>query len=337
MDDDLTRMFGAHVRYEVDRWRDDALRGTVGEEVAACFDRLGEVSLGELVPKPTAQAWVRRVVIEEPVPEGLFDEIVWAVRTGWDSVHEETARLDEVVAQAGYEKLVGSVVGLQRLRREVIDQVTDSTVYAQLIAHVLYHGLKDYLLTENAVVRRLPGASSLLRMGQNAVRSASPNLEDGIDRRLVAFVATNVGGTVRDSREFLDATLDETMMRTIADEIWAANRSRSVGEAADLVDDESLGDLAAAVRDLWLATRSSAVVAHVVDAIVEQFYEGHGDDSVAVVLEDLGLTRRRASEALGEVAAHLAPVALDGGHLEMYVRRRLEAFYSEYVPTRDGG
>jgi hypothetical protein len=334
VDDELARMFEAHVRYEVGRWSGDALRETVAEEVAACFDQLDDVRLEDLVPRQVAQDWARRIVIEEAIPDSLLDEIDAGIRAGWESLGGATARLDEIVPEAGYEQLVDSVVVLQRLRREAIDQVTESAVYAKLIAHVLYHGLKDYLLTENAVVRRVPGASSLLRMGQNAMRSATPNLENGIDRRLVAFVAANVGGTVRDSREFLDETLDETMMRTIADEVWAVNRSRTIGEFADLVDGDALDGVSVAAGDLWLAVRSSPLVGKLVDAVVEVFYDRRGDESVAALLSDLGVTRERAGEALGEVAAQLAPVVREGGHLESYVRRRLEAFYATYSPTQ---
>lgn len=37
MDADLADLLEAHVRYELDRWRADALRDTVTEEVSACF------------------------------------------------------------------------------------------------------------------------------------------------------------------------------------------------------------------------------------------------------------------------------------------------------------
>jgi hypothetical protein len=334
MDADLADLLEAHVRYELDRWRADALRDTVAEEVSACFGRLAEVSLSDLVPIERVHAWARRVVVEEPLADGLFEEIEWAVRAAQESVREETVRLDGVLPPERYDQLVSSVVGLRRLREEVVDQVTGSAVYAELITHVLYHGLKGYLLTENAVVRRVPGASSLVRMGQHAVRSAAPNLEAGIDRRLVAFVASNVAETVRDSREFLNATLDDAMLRTIADEVWAANRSRTVGEVGALVEEEPLGDLVAAGRDVWLSARSSTVVGQLIDAVVDQFYQAHGDEPVDVVLGQLGITAHRAGTALGAVAAQVMAVARDGGHLEAYLRRRLEAFYAGYSAAR---
>lgn len=337
MDDDLARLLDAHVRHEVDRWRDDTVHDTVAEGVAACFDCLETVTLSTLLPADRAQVWARHVVVHEPLTDALLEEIERAVRAAHESLLEETTPLAEVLPRERYEQLVTSVVGLQRLRREVVGQLTQSTVYAELTSHVLYHGLKNYLLTENAVVRRIPGASSLVRLGQNAVRSATPSLEAGIDRRLLAFVASNVAETVRDSRAFLETTLDDAMLRTIADDIWASNGTRPLGQAAALVEEDSLDGLVLAARDAWLTARSSPAVRLLIDAVVEQFYRTHGDEPVAVLLAGLGITRERVTAALATVAAPLVTVARDGGHLEAYVRRRLEAFYSGYSdPTPTG-
>lgn len=331
MDDDLTRLLEAHVRFEVDRWRIDALPDTVAQEVAAAFDWLGTVSLQALVPPGTAQAWARRVVIEEPITDDLLEEVLWAVHAAHGSLAQETGPASDVVPPATYEQLVSAAVELRSLRREVVAQGTQSAVYAELVSHVLYHGLKNYVLTQNAVVRHLPGASSLLKMGQNAVRSVTPNLEAGIDRQLVAFVASTVAETVGESRAFLEQSLDDATLRTVAAEVWAKNGGRSVADLADLVEDDALDALVTGARDTWLAARSSPVVAHLVDAVVEQFYTAHGEQPVTELLAELGITQDRATAALTEVAGQLAPAAHDTGHLEAYVRGRLTAFYSGYV------
>lgn len=330
MDDHLARLLEAHVRHELDRWRPDAVPDTVSEEVTAVFAWLEATPLRAVLPLPTAQEWVRRLLLEEPVPDALFDEVMWAVRAAHESLLEETDPLSQVVPPERYEQAVSAGVDLQRLRQEAIAQATRSTVYAELVSHVLYHGLKNYVLTQNAIVRHLPGASSLLRMGQNAVHSVTPNLEAGIDRQLLAFVASTVAETVRDSRAFLEQMLDDTTLRTIAQEIWADNGARSVGELAALVEDDSLDTLVSSARDVWLTARSSPPLARLVDAAVEQFHAAHADEPLSDLADAAGITRQRATSALTTLATQLAAPARDGGHLEAYVRRRLTAFYSGY-------
>ena len=331
MDDELARVFEAHVRYEVDRWRADAVRGTVAEEVGVVLGGLGTVALGTLVPVDRARSWARQVVVEEPLADQLLEEFEAVVQAVHGCLLAETGPASDALPRERYEQLVTDALGLSELRKEIIGQVTGSAVYAELVSHVLYYGLKNYLLTENAVVRNLPGASSLLRMGQNAVRSATPNLEAGIDRRLSAFVASNVLETVRDSHRFLEETLDDDLVRTIADEIWATNGSRPLGELATLVDPASRDAALATALEVGLEARSLPLVARVVDAVVDQFYEVHGEVPVATLLTKLGLPPERLTDAVTAVAAQLAAVALDGGHLEAYVRTRLEGFYAGYT------
>ncbi|HEY6795479.1 MAG TPA: hypothetical protein VI248_12450 [Kineosporiaceae bacterium] len=334
MDEGIARIFEAHVRYEVDRWREDAVGAAVTHEVDACFDWLGEVTLSDLLPVDIVRDGVQRLVVDDQtLSDGLVEEISWAVRAAQESLLQETDPLQDVLPRATYEHLVTGVVGLRRLREEIVAQITGSTVYSQLIGHVLYHGVKEYLLTENVVVRRLPGASSLVRLSQNAVRAATPNLEAGLDRRLVAFVAANVSQTVRDSRQYLTATLDDAMLRTIAEEIWATNGPRPVGEVADLVESPALGGLGDGIREVWFATRSSDIVARLIDAVLDQFYQAHGDQPVADILDDLGMTRENVGAGLGRAATALIAAARDRGYLEASVRSRLEGFYSAYSAT----
>jgi len=323
-------MLEAHVRFETDRWADGALAATIGEEVGAVFAWLDSVALHDVVAAGDAAAWIARVVVDEPLTDELFGEIQWAVRAAHEALLAETGPLSDLLPRERYDQLVDAAVGLERVRGEVLDQLTASSVYAQLISHVLYRGVKDYVLTENAVVKHVPGASSLLRMGQNAMRNASPNLEAGIDRRLLAFVAANVAETIRDSRAFLDETLDDTVLRTIADEVWATNGPRPVAEFAGLVDDAGIEGALTAGRDVWLAARSTGVVGRVIEAAVEQFYRAHGEEPVAVLLADLGITPERATAALVAAGAPVVRAARDGGHLEAYARRRLAAFYTGY-------
>jgi hypothetical protein len=331
MDDDLARLFEAHVRYEVGRWQGESLQDTIAEAIDAGFDWLEAVTLRTLVPVDVSQDWVRHAVVDLPVSDELVEEVRWGIHTAHQALLEETGPLADVLSREHFDQGATSAVGLRKMRREIIGQITQSTVYAELISHVLYHGLKNYLVTENAMVRRIPGASSLVRMGQNAVRSATPNLEAGIDRRLLAFVASNVAETVKDSQAFLDATLDDAMLRTVAGEVWTTNAPRAVGEAAALVEEDSVDGVVNTARDAWLAGRSSALVTRLIDAVVEEFYEVHGDDSVAAILADLGITPETTMRVLGPVGAQLAEVAAKSEHLEAYVRLRLEPFYAGYA------
>lgn len=323
-------MFEAHVRFELDRWRADQRAATIAEEVDALYGWLESVPLRDLVDEETARRWARHVVCEWPLTDDLRGLVEEGARTVHRSLATETATVGDVLAREAYDEATEAVVGMKALRSEITAQLTSNTAYSQLVSHVLYHGIKTYLLTENVVARRVPGASSLVRLGQRAVNTAAPNLERGIDRQLIAFINVNVHETIKESRRFLDTILDDELLRTVADEVWAANADRSVGDAAGLVEEDAVEGLVASAWEVWTALRSTPPVSRLVEQVVDDFYGAHGDRPVAVLLEEAGLDRQRVAREASEAAGPAVDAVLDSGFLESRLRERLGAFYSGY-------
>mgnify|MGYP002653035203 CR=1 FL=1 len=115
------------------------------------------------------------------------------------------------------------------------------------MSHVLYQGVKGYLLTENVVARKLPGASTLVKFGQKTMSAAAPNLEAGVDRRLTAFVEANLSETLRESRRYLEATPTPELLTEMADEVWTTLADRPVGEIIGVADPEGTREVVVAV------------------------------------------------------------------------------------------
>jgi hypothetical protein len=256
------------------------------------------------------------------------------VAEGVGAVHDALVRQDvplsDLVTEEDYDVVVETVVGMRHLRQEVIDQITTSSAYSQLISHVLYNGIKDYLTSQNVLARRIPGASSMLRFGQNAVSAAAPGLERSVDRQLSAFIAGNVSETVQGSGAFLARILDDDMIRAVAAELWTTNSTRTVPEVAKLVSDPSVAEALDAAGGVWEGLRETPLVAAAVVAAVEGFYAEHGERKPAELLEDLGITAETVVDVIAAAVLPGVRSAVASGFLEARIRARLEAFYSSY-------
>ncbi len=116
------------------------------------------------------------------------------------------------------------------LRKAATTQIATSEVYSRLLSHVIYQGIKNYLQSENTITRKVPGASTLMRIGQNAINTAAPKLEKTIDRQLTAFVNANIQDSIRESKRYLDKVLDQELMVEVADEVWDTNAKSTVAD-----------------------------------------------------------------------------------------------------------
>ena len=325
------RIFEAHVRFELDRWSGAAFEQAMTEEVSALFVWLRSVRVVEVVTPAQVVSGISRVARAQPA------EAVRAVERGARIVHEalqrDEATLAELLPRERFDQLVGAVISMHEIRQDIIAQVMASPVYSQLVAHELYHGIKNYVLKENVLARRVPGASSLLRFGQGAFSSASPSLERSIDRQLESFINANVQETVRDSQDHLHRTLNAEALWSAADEFWSAHADEQVATAARRLSSLSLDEMLGAMRDVWADFCQTPFFGRIVELLVAGFFAAHGDKTVDELLTDLGITPDAVVRELTEAAPPILDRMRDSGYLEARIRSRLDAFYSAYFRT----
>lgn len=320
----------AHVRFELGRLRGEKLAATLAEEVADVFAWLGRVRLAEVVSAAQVVDWIERNVIERPISPELVGEIRENVLFVHEFLRNDDARVAALLPRKLFDRLVDNASDLEDLRREITHQVISSSVYGVLISNVLYRGIKAFVLTENALAKNIPGASSLLRMGQNALNAGAPTLGKSIDKQLLAFISANVQETIRDSETFLNTTLDAKLMHKWGDEVWAANADKEMAELADLIDAASLETMVQIAVDFWLHLRATPLFAELTTGLVRNFFRVHGEKDVRAWLAAMGVTQAIVTHEVTLLAAPVVETALRSGFAEERIRRRLDAFYTTY-------
>jgi hypothetical protein len=331
--DEKSKMLDAHVRYELGRWTRASLQDSVASEVGPLFAWLGSVRLVDLLTAEQVNAWVQRVVVATPPSEEFEQTIDACIRVVYEALLLPDASVRDLLPRQNYEQIVDAIVDMRQIRPEVVSQITTSSAYSKLVAHLLYHGIKTYLVTENSLTRKIPGASSLFRMGQSAMASAAPGLEKSIDKRLTSFINGNVMETIGDSTEFLNNLLDDAMIRTVADEIWSVTSGRTLASAMELLACSSLDDAVIAGRGVWMHLRETAFFGEFVSQVVQEIFRLHGDKPVGVLLGLLGITPELTAQEVGAALEPILEQARRSGYLEARIRARLDAFYGDYFQT----
>lgn len=324
MPDDLHAMLDAHVRYELERWAGDRFPQAVREEVDALFAWLGTVTLRDLAPDTEALA---RAASGLRVTDELVATAAEVAAAAHRTLSVDQTRIGDLLSREDVQAVNARVAAMEDARREVLDLVTTSEAYSRLVAHVVYHALKAYALTENVFARKIPGASSLVRLGQRSLSSAAPGLEANVDRQLTAFVQANISDTLRESRRFLDTTLDATMLAAMADEAWDDIAARTIASATTAVTGDDVHALVGALGPLARQLLESGLVGDLVAAGVATVVDRERDRTVAALLDELGIDAGRVAQ---EVVVLLRPAvrrAVETGYAEARVRARLEPFY----------
>ncbi|MBK9435890.1 MAG: hypothetical protein V9G09_09695 [Candidatus Nanopelagicales bacterium] len=304
-------MLEAHIAFEVAAWT-ESLTETLSAQTNVVFEWLDGVTLGSVFSEADLDALIDAIVIPD------VSASVMAMR--WWALNDQTP-IDELMDREDYDRAARAVASLSDLQEEVVEQVTTSKVYGNLISHVLFNGIRNYVMTESPIAR-VPGASSLMRMGQNAFDTAAPRLSKGIERQLTAFVAANLQDSLRDSRTYLTTVVDEQAMTDIADEAWERNAGSTLAEIAGLIGEDALTELLAIGQDVIAYLVATPTFRGALQTVLDE----SSGRTVGELLAEAGIT---ADMIIAMVRPWILRAA-DDGLLEQFVRERLTAFYSTY-------
>ena len=321
-------LLDAHVEFELAQWTGAGLRTAISAEIEVLYAWLGTVTLADLAPAQSTAATLARLLEQITLTDGTATLVTEIVDVALEALREDGLTLEELIHPDDALVFAGSAGRNERLRTEVIGALTSSTAYRRLVAHVLYRGVKAYVLTENVFARRIPGASSLVKFGQRSLNTAAPGLEQAVDSQLSAFVEANIAETLRESRRYLEATVDEAMVRSVAQEAWDAVAARPLADLGDLIEDDEFADLTGHTVAVVQSVLESGRLTPVIEAGLADLLERYAEESPADLLTDLGLSAEDVRGPLITLAEQAMALPEIRAVVESRIRARLTAFYA---------
>lgn len=324
------KILDAHVEFELARWTGESRDEQLTEEVAAAFAWLKTVRLNQLFTSAEIVEWCTRYSQEFEVTDQLLAMIGSAARSAYVAASKDDTRIGDLIPEASYDQVASAVLDMQELREMITTQVTTSEVYSRLMSHVVYQAIKSYLQEENLIARKVPGASTLMKMGQSAISTAAPKLEKAVDKQLTAFVNANIQDNIRDSKRYLDKVLDKEVLTVVTNEVWDTNAKSTVAEMTNMVPVDAIDEFTQAGRDAWLHLRTNEFLTSVLSRVVEDFLKQQGKRKVADILADAGVTPELATNVVIDLTGPVIDKAVADGYFEARIRARLEPFYADY-------
>lgn len=307
----------AHVAFELGQWRGEALDVRIREEVAAFNAWSGQLTLADFSDAERIQELARERVLGGDLPDALIQTIQSiAEHLIGLPVNRET-RLRDVVDDEIFNAGVELAIDLRHVRQEIIGRAVESPLYAMLVGEILYNGIKAYLAASSKLLGK---GASMLGRGLSA-------LDNQVEKRLRAWIATNSGPLARQSRKFLDHALTDQRIREVAEEVWNDLRESPMSIREALQD----GDLDAITEfssQAWLHLRDTEYVRELVDEGIAEFYRLNGSTPVRELLDMVGVSADVIEREAVSLTPRLIAAADRAGELEAAIRRRLEPFYA---------
>lgn len=327
MNDLIHQLTEAHIKHELDRFRDEGYKQTIEEEVSAVFEWVKKIKLKEVVTPEQILGIIHRNVVKLPVAGGVTELTGEMSQKVLASSQNKKTSLEDIFARKQYDDIVDKVGSLTAARNDVIHRIVTSSAYSQQISEVLYTGIKEYLLEENIIAKKVPGISSLIKVGKFAVNKTMHSLEVAIEKKVKSYIESNLESTIRRSEKSLINYFDETRIVDTGEEIWESIAETKLSEYFSAIDGNDMEDFIVIGYDFWLHFRKTKYFKGIYTELVKYFFKKYGDKELDVILEDIGVTREMVINELVEIIAPGIEKALSIGYLEERIRARLEDFY----------
>lgn len=321
------RLLDAQVAFVLAELSGPSAAELVATEVGDLVDAVEDVPVTELIEPAAARATAHALLDaagESPAVAAMVTTLVPLLR---DLPASDDHRLGDVVDRTAVEDFVDVLVGSQTLREEVLRRLGQSPAVSDLALRFVSALVGDAVQQNRQRVERVPGAKSLLGMGDFAARQARGMAPKQLERMVGGAADKGAQAAMeRVSRALVD-TFDEEAVRAAAMEVWDLHADDTVAELRAYLTDGEVEELTASGHEVWLDLHGTPWFRRVVDTAIDAFFARYGERTVGEALTELGLDRERLTTEVERHAPRILEALHRDGRLEALVRRRIEPFF----------
>lgn len=323
MNDLREALLDAHVKYELSRLRGPRLATLIDERLTSAFAWLEGVKGSDVVTREMITGIIQRYVIDLKVSGGITELAGEMANVVFSSKKSVSTRIGDVCETASYEEFADKIVTLEAAQREVIRYLVQSTAFGTLAGRVLSRVVLDLLFRVDEGHRGLGLKELAVRLGQRVL----PGFDQRLGQVLSRYAERHANRFTRDGEKHLLEAVDREWIRQMADEVWDAVSRRTLSDLSTVFTPQDLEDFVVLVYEFWIKFRKTPYFRAVVTEVVDHLFTKYGDESLASLIADMGVTKDMVARELSLFAEPALEHAARTGFLEKELRALLEPFY----------
>ncbi|MFF0491005.1 hypothetical protein ACFYTQ_18450 [Nocardia sp. NPDC004068] len=320
------RLLDAQVDFILSEVSGDRFAEVVARDVATVLEVADTIVFRDVVAVDQAKLTVRKVV-DHGGDSPLLRELLGVLA---NSLYDHIAgnddyTLGDVVEREPVEALLEKILGMYGTQERLLDRLSEAPTAGPVAAKFSDMLIDDILEANKKIAGRVPGAGSLMSLGQSAVKSARKAVENSrvgdLAARGTLYALKRVTNAIRE-------TLREAPVHGAAMEFWDLHAGEPVSGLRDYLSQADLRELVLLVHEIVKTSRNKEYVGLLLDESVEVFFARYGDHTLAGLLPELGLTPDDISEEILRYGPAVIEAAKRDGVLAARIRERLEPFYT---------
>lgn len=318
-------LLDAHTRHLLQQLSGPGLQALLDDETSALWQWLAARPAAALTDEVRVRDFLLRNVLEQEPSPRLLAQIGTLASHALSSPLTQQVKLEELLNGREYDLVVDRLIALEKLRHELVHAALQNPAVTQLISDLVYNGVKNYLAENSGLAKKVPGMSSLMKVGKGVMERVGA--DDAIDGALRSYIKRNTRSTMEMCERLLTSALETPKLKTISRQFWQQIKSMPLSRLSRHVQADDVDDVVTIGNTLWNHFRQTGYARDLLGELVHVWFNEHGQEPLTQVLESLGLSEERLKEEVRQIGLPLVAELVASGHLEARLRAHLGRFY----------
>ncbi|MDO8416982.1 MAG: hypothetical protein Q7S87_12310 [Agitococcus sp.] len=316
----------AHRQHLLAQVSTENLPATLQREVNAFLDWASVTPLNRVINAERIQEVVVDYVLNQAPTEGLRLQIVTIAKAAFNSPLNNKTYVHQLIEHKNYLAIVEKIASHESLKKDIIHAAIANPVYAKLLSDVVFHALSDYLLHENPLAKKVPGMSSLMKMGKGLMESTGGN--GAIEAAIRSYLHKNMQSIVDLSEKVLLRTLDAKQIHHVADQMWHKIKSAPLSTAQQYMGEADIEFGSKIGIDIWNHVRQTPYAQALLKELIAVWFSQFADKDGLTLLADFNINREIIVKEAQLFAEPVVVEMLQSGFLAERITAQLTEFYS---------
>lgn len=327
--EDITnKLLELHVQHEMASFDEATFMAWVREESETLLSWVRTINISQLVSAQKIKDVIKTNVVEREIPGAVAEIAGEAASHLFTSEQHLNTHLSEIISNGQYEEFVDKLLEMHEQRKEGLNRIIDLPIYKDLISGVLYQAITRYIYESNIISKKVPGISSMLKMGSKVVNKAAPKLGGAVEDNVRSYIASNITFLLKESKSFLEDTLTDEELKVSAMDFFDMLEDKTLGEFQEGMDSVDLTEFVALGYEFWLRFRDTEYFKQCYELMVDYFFDKYSSGDLGVLLDDIAITEDEIINEIKRFAPQVVNTFKESGQLEGLIKRRLARFYS---------
>lgn len=319
----------AHTQHLLAQFSPEQVNTTLSLEINAFLDWSQTQAISGVVKLDAIQSLAQRYVLQQPVSAGLTQQIAHIIKAALNSPLNNKTYIHQLIEHQDYLAIVDKIASHEQLRKDLIHTVVGNPVYAKLLSDIVYQALNDYLINENPLAKKVPGMSSLMKMGKGIMESTGGNA--AIESALKSYLHKNTQKIVDISEKTLLKTLDAKQIHHVADQMWHKIKGAPLSLGKQYVSDTDIDFALSEGAKVWNHFRLTAYAQEMLNELIGAWFNEFASRDGVSLLADFNISRE---QLVAEILVFAQPVVaqmLADGFISERIEAQLSSFYNSSV------